>query len=73
MLYLGLRCLGLGGMRFGGNAPSPVSIVLPSAQWDSDFSATGDATGWPDAVYDLGVGITVTIADGIYTATGTPA
>jgi len=54
-------------------APSPVSIILPTAQWDSDFSATGDATGWPDGNYDTGIGVTVTIANGIYTATGTPA
>lgn len=59
--------------RSTGTAPSPVSIILPTAQWDSDFSATGDATGWPDGSYDLPVGITVTITGGTYTAEGTPA
>lgn len=57
--------------RHGGVAPEPTDIVLPAAQYDVAYSATGP-TNWPDGVYDTGIGIIVTVSGGTYTASGTP-
>lgn len=50
----------------------PQDIVLPAGQWDVVYNETGPAVGWADGVHDLGMGITLTIVNEVYTATGTP-